>query len=706
MSACTWSSCASSERNLFLGADPSRSARPWLPRNASTSAIRHPCGASTRRPTSRQRSSACPCCSVQLANQIPALPAKQPIISLPLSTYTVNPGLGLGLAYDDIDLNFNLVQVTHVLTHVNSGSQIVATYFTGADGALTNPAEPTLPLRVENVTVDGMVLRGVGFRGGSFQDIADILPLTGAPATEIRGVHTPFEFRCAFFPIRPWGVNYFGALYSPVGGTRLGVTPVQHKSTSSGSQTSILRRFSDMQFRLFYSGHTATAPDGTLPAKSDAPTIVRVGAVAGASSIALRAAVVGNPAVGIQEVWATYYIEGSPSPEWKSIDLVQSPADSRVWVGTLPLNGADAGDFRFIVQAVNGVGLVSASTNFGEYFSLKGIDPPANRDPVSIDLVLETDHWSYGGHAWPSLNEIRCGETLLSGANIEFSLGSVTVRATTGDYGEAWAEIPLLNRPGVYKVTASFEGDDQCAPASASLPFTITKAATQIDLQPVPAGQVALIPPRAPVGAARVMTATLTDQNYSGEEYLANPLNNKTVVFVLESQGPPPVTKYQTSATTDFAGRAYLSGVSPATGTYTVTAYYLGQIPLIGGPLFLDSPIYEPSIATGSIAFYDGPQALDNTYWFSASVELDGSVFGNVLIDSPADVAGHYGPVFVEQISSPQQGWFEQFYTDGTIYYYCPAGDCPASAKAKYRITDTLGWSSVATIYLFNSTPY
>ena len=435
-----------------------------------------------------------PMLSVQLANQIPPAPPNPPLVSLPLSSYAEgeDPGYTLGLAYDDVTVSFALTPITLALKHVDDGSQVVATYYRGRDGVLTNPAEPALPLHVENVTVPAMVLRGVGFRGGSFQDIENILPLTGAPATEIRGVHTPFQSD-VFFPIRPWSVNYFGALYSAGGVTHLALTPVQHQSSSLGSQSSTVRRYSDMMFRLFYSNHTAEAPDGTVPAKSDAPTIVRVGAVAGATSIALRAGVVGNPSAGIQEVWATYYIEGSPNPEWKSVDLIHDATDSRLWEGTLPLDGADPGDFRFIVQAVNGVGLISAATNFGEYYSLRGIDPPLDRDPTSMDLILETESWSYGGHAWPSVSEVRCGETLLTGASLEFGLGSVRVQTTVGEHGDAWAEIPLINMPGSYRITASFAGNDECAPASASLPFTITKAATDIYLQPAgaPGGAIA-----------------------------------------------------------------------------------------------------------------------------------------------------------------------------------------------------------------------
>ena len=55
---------------------------------------------------------------------------------------------------------------------------VPATYWTGPGGVVSNPLEPVLPLVVRNVTatntvpanalIPAPVLRGVGFRGGSF----------------------------------------------------------------------------------------------------------------------------------------------------------------------------------------------------------------------------------------------------------------------------------------------------------------------------------------------------------------------------------------------------------------------------------------------------------------------------------------------------------------------------------------------------------
>ena len=180
--------------------------------------------------------------------------------------FATEPGLTLDLRYADINITPTLIQQTKTLDNISEGTQVTATYWQGSAGVVTNPAEPVLPQEIRNVTVADRVLRGVGFRGGSFVDEAGIIPFTGAPTTEIRGVHGAFASD-VFFPLLPWQVNYFGALADPVNGsTRLFVTPAQHRSTSLGSITSTARRFESLDFRLYYSNYTATSADGHEPA--------------------------------------------------------------------------------------------------------------------------------------------------------------------------------------------------------------------------------------------------------------------------------------------------------------------------------------------------------------------------------------------------------------------------------------------------------
>ncbi len=71
-----------------------------------------------------------------------------------------------------------------------------ATWYEGADGVYTEPGAPALPLQLENVTPSesNYVLRGVGFRGGTFQE-STVVPLSGAPATEAPRPRTPRSTR-------------------------------------------------------------------------------------------------------------------------------------------------------------------------------------------------------------------------------------------------------------------------------------------------------------------------------------------------------------------------------------------------------------------------------------------------------------------------------------------------------------------------------
>src|SRR6185295_2375580 len=131
-----------------------------------------------------------------------------------------------------------------------------ATWISGLNGVLTNPAEPALPLQAVNVTPTNgaLVLRGVGLLGATYSD-STVLPLTGAPTTELRGVHTPFSSP-VFFPMRLWTTNYWGSL-SGGGGTNLLVTPAQHRALDVANST--LRRYSGLDLRLFYSDLTTTS---------------------------------------------------------------------------------------------------------------------------------------------------------------------------------------------------------------------------------------------------------------------------------------------------------------------------------------------------------------------------------------------------------------------------------------------------------------
>src|SRR4029077_4707868 len=306
---------------------------------------------------------------------------------------TSKPGSLLGLSSADLTVQSTLTPHTVTIKSTAGAAALTATYLSGSNGQALNPNEPVLPLEARDVAAPSPLggvastLRGVGFRGGSYTDNptgGPVLPLTDAPATEMRGLHSLFS-SSVMYPVLPWQVNYFDAL---TGGssTRLNVIPAQYVSSGPASQTGTLRAYSSMNFRLYYSdpvlsattyGQSAGYP-GNIPALAAAPAISRITAVPSADglSIVFRVNVEGDPSAGIQQVWITYTAmtpacNGGLNPcagQWQPLDLVQDSADSTLWTASLPLGSTAVGDVRYLVQAVNGVGVVGTATNMGAYY--------------------------------------------------------------------------------------------------------------------------------------------------------------------------------------------------------------------------------------------------------------------------------------------------------------------------------------------------
>ncbi len=227
-----------------------------------------------------------------------------PITATPV---TAEPAASLGLAAanlqlvspDDFVLTAKELALKNPPYDAVPGTFTTAKWLSGPNGVVTNPAEPAVPLIARNATSTDTdhVLRGVGFRGGTYTDTGNIVPLSGAPTTELRGVHAPFSSP-VFYPMRLWSPNYFGALGGQ-GGTNLLVTPVQHKNDPANPGKSIQRKFTGLDLQLFYSDNLTTA------ALSDAPTIVDVQTETGPGGVTFTAQVVGDPSAAIHGVWVT-----------------------------------------------------------------------------------------------------------------------------------------------------------------------------------------------------------------------------------------------------------------------------------------------------------------------------------------------------------------------------------------------------------------
>ncbi|MCC6232588.1 MAG: HYR domain-containing protein, partial [Verrucomicrobiales bacterium] len=373
------------------------------------------------------------------------IPATQAYVSDPPSA-----GQVLGLRYADLTVNASFSR--HELTLKNAErdagdpgapEEVLAVWYSGSDGIVTHPAEPVLPLEIRNVTVPGVSLRGIGYRGGEFSDLPNLVPLTGAATTEIRGVHPAFVSD-EFFPQRFWRANYFGALCeSGVEGTQLFVTPVQVRSVA-GADLATLRRHHKSNFRLFYSGNITTYVDpatgaSSTPALSAPPTISKIEATPDDEGrVTFKVQVVGNPAAGVQEVWILFTsLTGAFRDRWEPLDLHQSTADSRTWEATLDLHDTPPGDVRFQVQAVNGVGLVTLANNLGQFYTPASAEPaPIPPSPTSVEFLSPPAEGDYGSRVAFRARLLRTGSPI-AGQTLLFKVGGLERRAVTDADGVA-----------------------------------------------------------------------------------------------------------------------------------------------------------------------------------------------------------------------------------------------------------------------------
>ena len=455
----------------------------------------------------------------------------------------------LGLRLADLPVSPTLTPHTLNLTNYDLPlpNTTTATWLSGPNnGVVTNPAEPALPLQVVNVKPinPALVLRGVGLRGATYSD-STVLPLTGAPTTELRGVHTPFSSP-VFFPMRLWTSNYFSALAVVDGGTNLLVTPAQHRALDAANST--LRQYSGLALRLFYSDLTAITDNANKAAfLSDAPTIVRVDAVPNGAVTTFSARVVGDPAAAIQEVWVTYTSGAGGSGTWTSVNLQQcitplpavcgSTADSQYWKEQV-LTAALPADTKYIVQAASGTGLVSLDDNLGRYYSVVGAIAP-----VATTIAFSTSPpTSAVFGASLSITAVLSASSPLPGKVVTIAAGGAARTGTTNPSGIVTVQLPMLSPPGTYPLSASFGGDSAFLPSATSAlsPVTVTKAAAT------------LAPPASGVGA--VLTGG------------TQPLIQESIKFLIS--GPQGVQ--QVFAITDYTGRATIPPPGFPSGTYSV----------------------------------------------------------------------------------------------------------------------------------------
>ncbi len=378
------------------------------------------------------------------------------------------------------------------------------------------------------------------------------------------------------------------------------LNPAQYRSASPGAQTGTLRQFTGMDFRLFYSDNTQTYGQNQ-PALAGPPTFANVRAEVQGADIVFSANAVGDPSAGMQSVWVTYTDGSQPAGTWVSLDLTQSDTDSTLWTGRLAGAATSFGRLDYMIQAVNGVGLVTLDDNYGSYFHL--LSGPVNRDgtpaapQATSALLLAAPAAASYGDAVTASATLTSGGQPVPGARVVFSMGGSGRVGTTGADGVATVTFPVTANPGAYTITAAFTATAALAGSSASSSIEVGKAATFVSA----------------ASAGSDVTATLVDA-------VGSPLIDRTVYFTRTGPGGTVTVP----VLTDNVGVARLGTAGLGDGAYTVTVRFLGPIPTATGTELKDDPVYLPSSASVAISIdRTGPTI---TFSGATSYEVDQTV--------------------------------------------------------------------------------
>ena len=474
------------------------------------------------------------------------------------------PAQTLGLETYDLSIAPVLTEQAKILTNVAGGPNVNASWLSGPDGVVSNAGEPVLPLAALNVTPNdpSFVLRGIGFRAGTYVDSAPLVPFTSAPTTELRGVHVAF-LSPVFYPARMWSPNYFGAL-AGTGGTELLVTPAQHIAADPVAGTSTRRKFTDLGLRLYYSSNLSQA------ALSDAPSIVSVDAHPNAGGVLFTAQVTGDPAAAIYQVWATYTGDGANA--WTSLDLSQCVAplppacggvgDSRQWAGQLTVAPAN---LRYVVQAVSGVGLVALDDNRGAYYQIGGTTPAATTPALVSPPTNATV-----GDSVSVTTKLTFAGVPVAGKTVIVAVGGITQVGTTAADGSVTVNLPVGIPPGTYPMTVSFAGDATFQASSTTTTFTVAKAASHL---------AALAP--AGVTLTGTLGGTIEVLQQEAVSFSVTGPGGSTTIFV----------------TTDELGQAKLPPPGLPAGNYTATqAMFGGNADYAGTAIALSQAFAVPKL--------------------------------------------------------------------------------------------------------------
>jgi hypothetical protein len=505
-----------------------------------------------------------------------SLPDTAPIVSNP----TAVPGATTGLTRTPAVLNTSTTPTTKVLENLQTNNSVTTTYFVGRNGTVANPYEPILPKQIDNVTVPGQVLRGVTFRGGTYSDVQGITPLTTSPTTETSTVHQSFNTE-VFYPNQVWMPNYYDAVDG--GPTRLFTVPAQLKSAGPGQTNGTVRTFSNVQLALYYlpSNWTSTTSAAGRVVKaaavSPAPTIQGASAAADSGIVTFRVNAQADGSAGVQSVWIVYTGEQGSAYHgtWAPLDLVRDADDPTLWTGQLDIGDNDPTTMRFLVQAVNGAGLATLSTNLGAYYPVAGVGSPP---PAQVTDLAFVQAPTTGGFSNPLTFSARLqvdGEGV-AGQTLTFDIAGQQRQAVTDQTGLATVTITPVVTPGSYDVQVSLRGSATFTTATSSRTFRVTPQTTRLSVAPTSA--------TVQSGSPSTITAHL-------EDGAGRPMGGKSIAFLVTGNGQSVLR----TIAADTAGNALLPALVLPAGTYSVRAYFSGDIPFGTPPLTLTDDNYDAS---------------------------------------------------------------------------------------------------------------
>ena len=510
-------------------------------------------------------------------------PAENSIVST-TDLVTTGPGVNFGLHSSVVALNPVVTTHTKTLQNLSDSSTVNTTYLSGADGVVANPFEPIYPKQIYNVSASGNELRGVAIRGGSYTDLSGIVPLTASPTTETSTAHLSYNTN-VFYPTQTWAPNYYDAING--GNTRLVVFPAQFQSSAPTAIDGVLRKFDQLDLRLYYLpdnwADTNSSAETKAAAVSAAPTILGASGVENTNGgIDFSVNVAAEGSAGVQEVWVLYTGKSGSSYHgtWTSLDLVKDPDDPTLWKGTLPLQSGQAQDILFMVQAIGGAGLTTLATNLGAYYSITPENASQLPPPAATTLMLQSPPASGTYLKQSTFNLLlQSGGQPLPGQLVTLDIGGQQVSGITNASGEAALSLNLVVRPGTYTAQASFRGNADYLGSNDVSAFTVNKDSTTLTVTPT---------------SASVLTSQPTPFVAVVRDSSGRALGGKSVFFIVHNS----TNTFAKSVIADYQGNATLGAVPLPVGTYTVDAYFNGTIPL-NPSITLSDDYYESSSRLG-----------------------------------------------------------------------------------------------------------